>query len=128
MTSTAIGACPACGKRLTKKQLAFGSEEYALRCSGCDARLAKRTSALPILSVGGVAVLAALYFLVERSLFLWAAGSWGALLAFVGSRTARVSLADASVPDAPVEKIPPGPPPLDTHFRGSSGPPPNSDS
>ncbi|MFT3725088.1 MAG: hypothetical protein QM773_16070 [Hyphomonadaceae bacterium] len=86
-------------------------------------RLTKWTSAFPILIVGGLAIVGAVYFLVDRALLGRSLLVWTCVLAVVGYFTTRVSIADDSVPDQPKEDILSGPPPVDHHFRGSSGPP-----
>ena len=126
MTDHARAACPTCGKGLTFTQLTLGPEHHAIRCKHCNARLVKRTSAFPILIVGGVVILGVTYFMFN-GIFRFAVPVWLGVLAVVGYLTTEVRIAGDDVPDAPNEDLPSGPPPLDPHFRGSSGPPPVRD-
>lgn len=124
MAGTGGAVCPACGKHITWKQLTVGSEKYAFRCSKCDARLTKWTSAFPILIVGGLAVVGSTNLFVDKALLGRSLFAWTCVLAVVGYFTTKVRVADDDIPDEPKEEIRSGPPPLDPHFRGSSRPPP----
>lgn len=102
----------------------MGSEKFAFRCTKCNVRLTKWTSAFPILIVGGLAIVGAVYLFVDHALLGRSLLVWTCVLAVVGYFTTRVSIAADDVPDQPKEDIPAGPPPVDHYFRGSSGPPP----
>lgn len=115
--------CPSCGKFLSYKQLTFGAEHHAIICGGCGARLIKHTYLFPLLIVGGIAVFAFVRLARIDIGFYWHIG-WLAALVGVGLLTTKVSIAGNDVPDAPLEDRRSSPPPVHTHFRGSSGPPP----
>lgn len=124
MAGAGGAVCPVCCKHITWKQLTVGSEKYAFRCSKCDARLTKWTSAFPILIVGGLAVVGGIYFFVDTALLGRSLLAWTCVLAVVGYFTTTVRVAGNDIPDEPNEEIRSGPPPLDPRFRGSSSPPP----
>lgn len=120
---TAIARCPACGKLLSYRQLAFGAEHHAIRCKTCDARLIKNTGLFPIVMLGGLAGMVTTRFFFKDIEFYWHAG-WVGTLLLIAFLSAKVSIAGDDIPDKPKDEVPDRPPPQSTYFRGSSGPPP----
>lgn len=123
----ARASCPACGRMLGLRTLAWGQEEHAFACRGCGARLAKRTYLLPLLIIGGLAITVAGRYLLDSSQTWFWGPLWVALLLVVAVLTTRVRLAGDDVPDPPKDEIFTAPPPQSTYFRGSKGPPPKRD-
>lgn len=120
----ATARCPSCGKYLSYKQLTFGAEHHVIRCKRCGERLMKRTYLMPILVVGGLAGLVAVRFIDGGSRYSFWHLAWLATLAVVGLLTAKVRIAKDDDPNPAAEEVRTGPPPPETHFRGSKGPPP----
>lgn len=123
----ARASCPACGRMLGLRVLAWGQEEHAFACKRCGARLVKRTYLLPLMIIGGLVITTAGRYLLDASQTWF----WGPLLfvslVVVAVLTTRVRLAGEDVLDPPEEETYTGPPPQSTYFRGSKGPPPKRD-
>jgi uncharacterized protein (DUF983 family) len=122
-------SCPTCGKRVSFRRLLLGSGRVAFTCGHCGARLVKKTSAAWIGLVGFTAVWLVQVRYGYASWITWAAFAVvAAVIVAISLRLVRIRLATADDPDPPPkETMPPGPPPLDPTFRGSSGPPPKAD-